>query len=382
MRYLRTAIAVLTVMILLAGCGRQKAEWNGRTEVMAQLLMVVDCSDLQEYTDSVSDVFVGTVTAVERNIIPDKPKQHEDNYSIYVIHVDSSLKGSLEGDVRCRKLGGYRKDGTMLLVEAETPDGKVIMDSGLPEEGKQYVFMAYEQPDGSLVLSEIFDNREADSEVIREYEGCFLPASDDPEGGKAVLKLRNMRYFSLSEELETEPGSTVPISLEYADVPEIRYQYYSDGCGAEIFADYVRNDLGIELDSRWKVFVHYYDEEQTFGMAEFLYTIGDIDTNKSIIFNLNDGVADTVYCKYLDMETDEGDLLRRVDEFKARYQQEKRSLREGEVFESETENFTYYYNNGKLLYSYNLFFSYGDGFINNDYGTECFIDENGYAVNG
>ena len=91
-------------------------------------------------------------------------------YSTYKIHVDENIKGELVDDIVCSKLGGFKKDGTMLLIAAEAPDGRMIMDNGLPEIGKQYVFMAYGQHDGRLTLSEIFDNREYDQILLDEYK--------------------------------------------------------------------------------------------------------------------------------------------------------------------------------------------------------------------
>ena len=162
-------IAVL-FLFSLTGCETKQTEWNGNTEVYAELLMVVDCGDLEEYCNAVTNVFVGTVTGIERNVLPSKPKEHEDNYSIFDISVDMNLKGTLEGTLTCYKLGGLKKDGTMLLVRAETPSGEMIMDTGLPEVGKQYIFLAYEQPDGRIVLSEIFDNREYSENLLSEYK--------------------------------------------------------------------------------------------------------------------------------------------------------------------------------------------------------------------
>ena len=42
---------------------------------------------------------------------------------------------------------------------------------------------------------------------------------------------------------------------------------------------------------------------------------------------------------------------------------------------------TYFYGTDKLVYCYNVFFSYGEhGVINNDWGTQCYINEEGEAV--
>lgn len=96
MKKLITLILSLALMVILAGCNNKEVTWNGETECLGDL--------------------------------------------------------------------------TMLLIAAETPSGELVMDSGLPEAGKQYVFLAYAQPDGSLTLSEIFDNREYNEELLAEYQ--------------------------------------------------------------------------------------------------------------------------------------------------------------------------------------------------------------------
>lgn len=207
---------------------------------------------------------------------------------------------------------------------------------------------------------------------------CSCGSGNPENGGKTVLKLKY--WPELSEEMEEEPGEIRRIRLEYGELQEVRVQPYGDGLGLDVFSSYVRDELGVELDSRWKVFVHFYDDRQTVGMVEFMYTIGEIDTNKSIIFNLDGGKADTLYYKNLDAGTDEQELLRRIGLFRDKYVQEKRTLGKGEAFESEKTGFTYYYGRDRLVYSYSYFFTYGDGVINNDWGTECFIDQEGNAV--
>ncbi|MCR5042169.1 MAG: hypothetical protein K6C36_08760 [Clostridia bacterium] len=162
-------ITMIVIMLSFSACGKTTVEWNGKTEEMANLLMVSDITDLYEYVGLVDYVFVGTVDEIEHNVIPEKTKEHYDSYSEYRINVDKNLKGNLVSKITCRKMGGFKKDGTMLLVSAEMPGGKTIMDNGLPEVGRQYIFLAYAQQDGSLTLSEIFDDREYDADLLNEY---------------------------------------------------------------------------------------------------------------------------------------------------------------------------------------------------------------------
>ena len=59
---------------------------------------------------------------------------------------------------------GILKDGTMLLYESDN-----LQDVGLPEVGGTYIFMAYAQPDGSLLLSEFWGNVKFSEEELNRF---------------------------------------------------------------------------------------------------------------------------------------------------------------------------------------------------------------------
>lgn len=160
-----TFVICFLLILGLTACEKD-VTWNGDIENLARVTMVFDCTNPYEYVGIVDHVFVGTVESIESIVIPDNLERTE---STYRIHVENNLKGELVENITCSKMGGLKKDGTMLLIVAETPDGEQIADTGLPEFGKQYVFLAYAQPDGSLTLSEIFDNREYDEDLLVEY---------------------------------------------------------------------------------------------------------------------------------------------------------------------------------------------------------------------
>lgn len=211
---------------------------------------------------------------------------------------------------------------------------------------------------------------------VSSCEPADSPSASEPEKVLLELLWRPYLYTEQAEPVFTAADIPCAVLTELADEP------YAGSPELQPFADYARDRLGLALDSRWLVFVHYYDEDKTVGMVQFRYCIGDgaIGTNKSILFTLNQGRADGVYASYLDREADETALLARVADFQSRYVQERYTLKPGEQFESETTDYTYYYNTGVLAYCYNVFFSYDIGVINNDYGTVCLIDENGEAV--
>ena len=165
------SLRIIICLAIILGCSScaKTVSWNGEKEVMALISMAEDVSDMHKAAGIVDYVFVGTVTRAD-NILPNRLKDHFDSYGSYRIHVDKNIKGELIEEVEARKMGGFKKDGTMCIIVVEMPNGIRVEDSGLPEVGKQYVFMAYGQSDGSLVLSELFDNREYDEELGAEYQ--------------------------------------------------------------------------------------------------------------------------------------------------------------------------------------------------------------------
>lgn len=157
-------VALFGIILSLGGCSTKVTTWNGDVEYYAHVSMVVDETNLYEYVGAVDYVFVGTVTEIIKNIVPDEPGAPDEDLSVYEIHVDKNLKGELVENIECSKHGGLKKDGTMMLIFSDRRN-----DSGLPEIGNKYIFLAYAQQDGSLTLSEFFDNRPYDDELLEEY---------------------------------------------------------------------------------------------------------------------------------------------------------------------------------------------------------------------
>ena len=214
--------------------------------------------------------------------------------------------------------------------------------------------------------------KKVSSNDITMYVNAEFIVSDKKE----LLKLKDRQVLNIK--LEPNEPNTKKENIKYSNLPEIKEKQYDNDTYLKVFTDYINKVFNIKIDSKWKVFAHYYDVNKTVGMVEFHYTIGNIDTNKSIIFNLNSGIVDIVYYKYLDSKVDEKELLNRVKLFNNKYIQEKRALKDDEKFYGETTKYVYYYGVDKLLYSYQLFFKYGElGVINNDYGTTYIINKDG-----
>lgn len=122
------------------------------------ITIALDETDLYQYVGAVDYIFVGVVKEANTNITEDNDK------STYKIEVTDNLKGELADEIECSKHGGILKDGTMLLYESDN-----LQDVGLPEVGGTYIFMAYAQPDGSLLLSEFWGNVKFSEEELNRF---------------------------------------------------------------------------------------------------------------------------------------------------------------------------------------------------------------------
>lgn len=146
-------------MIILTGCRSKVIEHNGKVEY-AHISMAIDETDMYIYAGSSDYIFIGTVESVLNEKV-----NYDSPYSSYSIKVDENLKGNLKSKIQCDKAGGYMKDGTLLLYESDN-----LRDSGLPKVGKQYVFMAYAQEDGRLLITELNGNIEyAGKDMKKSY---------------------------------------------------------------------------------------------------------------------------------------------------------------------------------------------------------------------
>ena len=115
------------------------------------------------------------------------------------------------------------------------------------------------------------------------------------------------------------------------------------------------------------------------GIIKFNYQIKDvIDTNKSILMNINNNVITKISFINMDFIADEEELIELINDFKNKTIQEKKEFNENEEFLKEDITYTYHYNTDELIYTYQLYFyqQHGeDKVINNEYGTEYLINQ-------
>lgn len=142
-----TLLFVLTLG--LTACSSKEVEWNGETESY-HVTMAYDETDMYVIAGTVDYIFVGTVDSVINNVVDYGESGEYSAYSAYRITVQENLKGELKDEIECYRHGGYLKDGTLLYAISDHTENT----RDIPQEGKQYIFMAFGQPDGALILEE------------------------------------------------------------------------------------------------------------------------------------------------------------------------------------------------------------------------------------
>ncbi len=192
------------------------------------------------------------------------------------------------------------------------------------------------------------------------------------ENEKITLKLNHFINEDLEKDNIINKNS---IFIKLPSLKETSYKIYENEKELKVFIDYIRDNLKIDIDNKWKYLIHFYNENETVGMLEFIYTIKEIDTNKVIIFYFDEGFSNEVYYKCLDEVVNEENLLKRLKTFKDTHVQEKLNFKKDEKLVEERTKYIYYYNAKKLVYSYVVYVSQGE--LNAtiiDNGSEYFIN--------
>lgn len=137
---------------------------------------VYDTEDINESVGIVDYVFLGEVVSEDGTTYEDVVMMEDERgklveegtpYTHYSVMVKENIKGELlkEESIEITKHGGVTQDQKSVTLFEE---------DCLPEIGKQYIFLAYAQADGSLLISGPNSNVLADSKkgevVVEEYE--------------------------------------------------------------------------------------------------------------------------------------------------------------------------------------------------------------------
>lgn len=181
MKRCTATLLILVCILSLSACSAPKIiEWNGELEYY-HITMIYDETNMYETAGQVDYIFIGTVDEVLRNAVDYNTSDSMDTYSYYSITVNENLKGTLVENIKCYRHGGYLKDGTLLYPRSD----RIENTNDIPQEGKTYIFMAFGQPDGELILAEFSGDIEytddsqreiymdyIENEIPKEQEGC------------------------------------------------------------------------------------------------------------------------------------------------------------------------------------------------------------------
>jgi hypothetical protein len=85
--------------------------------------------------------------------------------TIYEIEVTENLKGDLQNIIKVTYPGGYDKDGTLILHK-----GDYITDEELPKIGENYIFVGIGQPNGTILLQDLYSDTPYTEENNKKQE--------------------------------------------------------------------------------------------------------------------------------------------------------------------------------------------------------------------
>ena len=165
-------LIVLVVVVGIVGNNRHKCtrEMNSGYVKTSYIegSFAINYNDLNQVVGSADYVFVGTVESDEGTVYKDYVTMETENggtkevgtpYSNYMVTVIENIKGNLitEKPIPVQKSGGLSKDGTTIyLYEGDE----------LPVVGGTYIFFAYAQQDGSLLISGPISNVDLNTKSI------------------------------------------------------------------------------------------------------------------------------------------------------------------------------------------------------------------------
>lgn len=136
---LTIALVVLVLIGYVAGVTKKGAE--------ALVDVATDISDMQSVVASVNCIFVGVVKESDTLIFD------YDGKSEFKVQVVKFIKGELPTETTVYKYGGHFINGNEVIVKADDESY-----TPMPEVGKQYLFLAFEQENGEVIIADYYGN--------------------------------------------------------------------------------------------------------------------------------------------------------------------------------------------------------------------------------
>ena len=208
------------------------------------------------------------------------------------------------------------------------------------------------------------------------------------EEGKMILKLQRFNSSLEKTKEDEEYENSMVMKNETVNITGLKFDNIEKGNLSEYeekyskIIEYIKSKYSNFDIQSWSIMVNMYSVDDGNGMIRLNYQIKDIiDTNKSILFIIENNVINRVTFINMNFDIDEEKLINLVNEFKNNSIQEKKEFDKNEEFIKEDVTYTYRYNTDELRYTYQLLFyqQLGDNsnekIINNEYGTEYVINK-------
>ena len=234
------------------------------------------------------------------------------------------------------------------------------------------------------------NNTQYETKNLNQLKKLFQDVSNT----KILLKLGHFDLNLEQTEEDTLYEKTMVIKNESVNISGINPQNIDSGMLSDYgekykkVIEFIQKKYSKFDPTKWNIIVNMFASSDGNGMIKFNYQIKDIiDTNKSIVFTINNNVINRVSFINMDFEVDEEKLIKLVNDFKNSTIQEKKEFAPNEEFLKDDVTYSYRYNTDELRYTYQLFFymQHGDNpdnkVINNEYGTEYVINKNKYLFN-
>ncbi|MFJ7467253.1 cell surface protein [Peribacillus frigoritolerans] len=158
-RLLASLLFIVSLSLIVSACSNSKKDVNSEDKKNLKVIQMdgtfaVDVDDPNETVGDADYVFIGRVDEDVDTLYKDPvtiktsdgTKEVSTPYTNYQVTVLQNIKGDLVTDtsIPIQKAGGINEDGSSVVL---------YEDDALPEEGQSYVFLAYAQDDGSLLVS-------------------------------------------------------------------------------------------------------------------------------------------------------------------------------------------------------------------------------------
>lgn len=144
-------ITLVLAIFILSGCSKKKVEYS-----MVERLYSIDVENYKELVEDATHVFVAKVKENVETIYKNKTALNQNDkkeikvegtpYTNFKVEILENIKGNLKANSETivQRYGGISENNKNLMI---------VDDLIFPQEGKNYIFIIYEQEDGTLIAT-------------------------------------------------------------------------------------------------------------------------------------------------------------------------------------------------------------------------------------